>query len=84
MGTVFSFGFWLIACAVSAFVPYGLGALVPLLAILATLGDLEKTVGVSATFGTFVSLFLSAGINDQPGVALYFIAVILGIVSLFT
>jgi hypothetical protein len=82
-GAGFWFVFWLVACALSGFVPYGLGAFVPIFAILATINDVEKTVSPPATVGAFVSLLLSIAINDQPGVALYFIAVVLGVVSLF-
>ena len=79
---VVSFIFWTVASALAVLIPYGLGALVPVLGILATIRDLEYTTTASATVGAFVSLLLAAAINDQPAIALYFAAVLFGGVSI--
>jgi hypothetical protein len=79
---VFWFIFWIILCAVAVLIPYGLGALIPLFALLATIKDVESTTTAPATFGAFITMLLALGINDVPAAGLYFLAVVLGLISL--
>ena len=81
-GAFGSFLFWTLGSIFLAYVPYGLGALFPLMGILATVGDIEKTTTVNATFGAFVSMLLYAAVGDKTGMALYILAVIVGFASL--
>jgi hypothetical protein len=54
----------------------------PLVGILATIGDIEKTTTAHATFAAFVSMLLYAAVRDQTGALLYFLSVIVGFASL--
>jgi len=73
------FVFWIVLSAVSVLIPYGLGALIPVIGILVGLGDLDSATTGPAIAGAFFTAVLSWVINDQIGMLLYFLAGFLGI-----
>lgn len=82
IGAVVSFILWKALEAVGLALPYGLGALIPLAGILVGIGDIESASG-SAIAGGFVTMLLAWATNDSVTAVLYFLVVVLGILSLF-
>ena len=73
---------WTIACVVSVYIPYGIGGLIPLLGVLATIRDMDNTKSGPAIFAAFVSMLFAFALGDGLEASLYVIAVILGVVKI--
>ena len=81
IGATVSFLVWKALEAVGVVLPYELGAFIPLAGILVGIRDVENAGG-SAIAGALVTVLLALATNDSVTAGLYFLVVVVGILSL--